>query len=299
MIKKYFYENIPLSQRSKLPVISAYYCINTNDYPIFHSHEDYWEFTIVEEGILENHTQDAVEIIPSASFFVSTPNDQHCLINPTRGASIRHINITIKTSCIQGILASLSPLSVEKLHERKKAISIPSETLNKITQMLFRCNLIDEREYEKGNTLLFSIIFQLLGILLDKSTKSPKQPTNFSKKLNSLMSAPESITYTVADLCQILNYSRAQLNRYFHKEFNLTPHKFLIAHKLAYAKNLLIFSDMTVVTIAQKLGYVNLAQFNTIFKENFGITPGKYRILIKSQNDIESNNEGNNPTISQ
>ncbi len=291
MIKKYFYENIPLSQRSKLPEINAYYCINTNDYPIFHSHEDYWEFTIVEEGILENHTQNSIEIIPPSSFFVSTPNDRHCLINPTRGAPIRHINITIKSSCLQSILTALSTSSVEKLYERKKAISIPSDILTKLTQILFRCNLIDDREFEKGNTLLFSIIFQLLGILLDKTTTNPKPPSAFSKKLNALMSAPESTAYTVADLCKILNYSRAQLNRYFHKEFALTPHKFLISHKLAYAKNLLIFSDMTVVTIAQRLGYVNLAQFNTIFKENFGLTPGKYRNLIISQNHIDNEEE--------
>ena len=57
----------------------------------------------------------------------------------------------------------------------------------------------------------------------------------------------------------------------------MSPHDFLIDYKFRYACNLLCYSDMKIIDIANKVGYKNLSQFNVIFKNKFELTPGEYR----------------------
>ena len=78
-----------------------------------------------------------------------------------------------------------------------------------------------------------------------------------------------------------MNYSRAQLDRRFQKELNTSPHDYLLEKRMTYAQNLLLQSDLTVISIAQKIGYANLSQFNVNFKRKFGIPPSQFRKLQK------------------
>ena len=57
----------------------------------------------------------------------------------------------------------------------------------------------------------------------------------------------------------------------------MSPHEYLLSNRLLYAQNLLNNTDMNTTEIANVVGYSNLAQFNVVFKNKFGVTPGQYR----------------------
>ena len=63
----------------------------------------------------------------------------------------------------------------------------------------------------------------------------------------------------------------------FKKHFGTTPHDYLLANRLLYAQNLLDNTDLSTIAITNAIGYSNLAQFNIVFKNKFGVTPGQYR----------------------
>lgn len=101
-------------------------------------------------------------------------------------------------------------------------------------------------------------------------------PTFYSVE-PALSLKPEFLLYTIDDLCRDLHYSRVQLYRLFKTNYNITPHEYLLSHKLSYANSLLFSTDLSTMDIASKVGFSNLSQFNVDFKKEFGLTPGQCR----------------------
>lgn len=147
-----------------------------------------------------------------------------------------------------------------------------------IDGILHTANLIPPEQYEKSNDIIVSQIMDFLQFIVIRlqSEDNPNEPA-WIQTLNEMKHSEDFFTYTVDDLCHKLNYSRMQLSRLFKLHFGTTPHDYLLANRLLYAQNLLANTDLNTIEIAHAVGYSNLAQFNIVFKNKFGVTPGQYR----------------------
>jgi AraC family transcriptional regulator of adaptative response / methylphosphotriester-DNA alkyltransferase methyltransferase len=67
------------------------------------------------------------------------------------------------------------------------------------------------------------------------------------------------------------------VHRVFKRETGQTPSEFLLARRMAAAKELLHSTDLSVTEIAGEVGFVNLSHFSTVFHEQTGQTPTQYR----------------------
>ncbi|WP_159835037.1 AraC family transcriptional regulator [Burkholderia sp. 8Y] len=83
------------------------------------------------------------------------------------------------------------------------------------------------------------------------------------------------------DLAQMANMSIAQLERYFHKVFHLTPRQVLLKTRLDAATALLVTHDK-VTDVAALCGYTDHSAFTRQFKATVGITPTEYRALLQA-----------------
>ncbi|GGD65638.1 AraC family transcriptional regulator [Caballeronia grimmiae] len=83
------------------------------------------------------------------------------------------------------------------------------------------------------------------------------------------------------DLARMANMSIAQLERYFHKVFHLTPRQVLLKTRLDAATALLL-TDEKVTDVAALCGYTDHSAFTRQFKATVGITPTEYRALLQS-----------------
>lgn len=83
------------------------------------------------------------------------------------------------------------------------------------------------------------------------------------------------------DLAKMANMSIAQLERYFHKVFHLTPRQVLLKTRLDAATALLVTHDK-VTDVAALCGYTDHSAFTRQFKATVGITPTEYRALLQS-----------------
>ena len=284
IIEKYFYENIPKNSSVFSNKIKCCGYTNLTDFPILHKHIDYWEFTILFDGMLKNVYTARQDIIQPNTFFLSMKNDIHSLIRYTP-ASICEFNITIRADVIEPLLHAFPAEAVAALEKHRAPFySLSTDIMMDIERSIYQYNLLKPDQYETGNCILLSVVFQLLGIAINKTlgyTKSNARNSEFFRQLSAIMSNPNSVCYTVVDLCRFMNYSRAQLDRRFQKELNTSPHDYLLEKRMTYAQNLLLQSDLTVISIAQKIGYANLSQFNVNFKRKFGIPPSQFRKLQK------------------
>lgn len=82
---------------------------------------------------------------------------------------------------------------------------------------------------------------------------------------------------TIEDLADVLGVSSSYLSRLFKKEVGISVSAYIRNQKIDMAKNLLRFSDYSMIDIANRLAFSSQSHFIQQFREVEGMTPKKYR----------------------
>ena len=78
-------------------------------------------------------------------------------------------------------------------------------------------------------------------------------------------------------LCTRLNYDYNYLSNLFSEVKGITISQFIIAHKIERAKELLVYDELTLTEIADKLHYSSVAHLSKQFKKVTGLTPSFFK----------------------
>lgn len=81
----------------------------------------------------------------------------------------------------------------------------------------------------------------------------------------------------VSDVVNELPFSRATLERRFRKVMHRSIHDEIKRVKIVKVKKLLLETDMKLRSIARLAGFEHAEYLSTLFKREFGITPGQFR----------------------
>ncbi|MDE5718010.1 MAG: helix-turn-helix transcriptional regulator, partial [Lachnospiraceae bacterium] len=84
---------------------------------------------------------------------------------------------------------------------------------------------------------------------------------------------------TIEEIAQQIGVSSGYLSRLFKKETGESVSAYIRAQKIQMAKNMLRYSDYTLVDIANRLAFSSQSHFIQQFREQTGMTPKKYRDL--------------------
>ena len=79
--------------------------------------------------------------------------------------------------------------------------------------------------------------------------------------------------FNVHYLARLSGRSQATFYRDFYKEFQTSPHKWIVSKRLADARKMLEQEDKSASQIYLDLGFKDLSHFSKAFKKEFGITP--------------------------
>jgi PAS domain S-box-containing protein len=85
-----------------------------------------------------------------------------------------------------------------------------------------------------------------------------------------------------AELAAACNYSESQFNRVFRKIMVQSPRSYILKHRLEIAKDLLARTDLTLSTIAGRVGFYDASDFGKRFREEEGATPRQYRMELQN-----------------
>ena len=88
---------------------------------------------------------------------------------------------------------------------------------------------------------------------------------------------------TPSDVANKMRVSEAHLSREFKKSTNTTIVKYIQDMKLNTAKNMLEYSDFTILEIANIFAFSDQSYFTETFRKKFGISPGKYKRQINNR----------------
>ncbi len=89
---------------------------------------------------------------------------------------------------------------------------------------------------------------------------------------------------TLAELGEYTGYSPLHVLRLFKENTGRTPHTHLTNMRIAYAKDLLAEENATLASVASACGFESESHFQSLFKKQVGIAPGKYRKYTRGLN---------------
>ena len=147
------------------------------------------------------------------------------------------------------------------------------------------CVALDIKLGESG----FSLISERNNVLIEKIKTIIIELIHYTEK---------QLVINLSDYLSIkLKYSYTYLANLFSKNEGETIEHFFISHKIEKVKELLIYSDLNITEIADKLNYSSVAHLSNQFKTLTGLTPTQYKQLrLKRRKAYESigNNSNQN-----
>ena len=133
--------------------------------------------------------------------------------------------------------------------------TVSNELREKLQVALLRSGL---ELLEDKKSILIEKIKNIIVEMIHYSEEAPR--TNFSDYLSSK-----------------LNYDYNYLSNLFSEVKGTTIAHFIIAHKIERAKELLVYDELTLTEIAEKLHYSSVAHLSNQFKKVTGLTPSFFK----------------------
>ncbi len=128
---------------------------------------------------------------------------------------------------------------------------------------------------EEINRLYYRLVFDFAEEMAEIK-KSENIPKNLRLALDYIYDhLNENIG--ISEIADYVAISESQLRRDFKQYLAMSPLKFIQEKKVEFAKNRLVYSDISYVDLANDLGFASHSYFIKIFKEHTGMTPMEYR----------------------
>ena len=131
---------------------------------------------------------------------------------------------------------------------------------------------------------LFYLIHTENAVLKNKTSEN-NSDSYLIQTINNIKEYMESHLderLTIDSLSERFHISATTLKASFREIYGMPIHKWLQAQRMKQAAKKLFSTNMTVLEIAQLVGYDGVSQFNVIFKRYYGVTPGRYRKMSNS-----------------
>jgi AraC-like DNA-binding protein len=99
--------------------------------------------------------------------------------------------------------------------------------------------------------------------------------TRLAKSLREMHGDPRH-AWTVAELAGTAGMSRSAFFDRFSRAVGMRPMEYLMAWRMAVAKDMLRHGDVALDEVARRVGYGSASTFSTAFSRHVGLPPGRY-----------------------
>jgi AraC-like DNA-binding protein len=139
-------------------------------------------------------------------------------------------------------------------------------------------------ERRAGRELVLTKLVEVLLIEALRATPGDDAPPGLLRGLADVRLAPAirqmhsqlARSWTVALLAKTAGLSRSAFFERFTSTVGLPPMEYLLAWRMAVAKDLLRREDVTLDEVAERVGYGSASTFSTAFSRHVGRPPGRY-----------------------
>lgn len=253
--------------------------IDETIYPQVH---DFYEIFLLLQGNIDFTINDNYLHLKKGNLILIRPGDIHAK-KYQNNKTIKCINLAFTNHTLKSLFYYIYGSSewLERITQSKDIIMTMlsevdiMELENKISLLSF----ISTNDVEKQNRYLRAILVQIILFNLLDITDFTKR-NDFPNWLNNILDGLNDIQNLQNGLDYILSSSertQSHVCRAFVKYLNMTPTSYINHKRLNYAANLLAHSDKEIIDIIYEIGFNSVSNFYHLFKNQYGITPLKYR----------------------
>ncbi|QJR15372.1 AraC family transcriptional regulator [Usitatibacter palustris] len=162
----------------------------------------------------------------------------------------------------------------------------PLIQLRGVERMLTLVRLVNEESKDErpGRELVLARLIETLLIEALRSTPSEDAPPGLLHGLADSrlaaairhMHGEPAKAWTVEQLAKKAALSRSAFYDRFTKAVGMAPMEYLLAWRMAIAKELLRREDLGIGEVAERVGYGSASTFSTAFSRHVGQAPGRY-----------------------
>jgi AraC-like DNA-binding protein len=139
-------------------------------------------------------------------------------------------------------------------------------------------------ERRSGRDLVLMLLVELLLVEALRSTPAGDAPPGLLRGLADPRLAPAirlmhghlARSWTVPQLAKAAALSRSAFFERFTRTVGLPPMEYLLAWRMAVAKDLLRRNDLGIAEVAERVGYASASTFSTAFSRHVGQPPSRY-----------------------
>ncbi|BBP78040.1 AraC family transcriptional regulator [Pseudomonas gingeri] len=139
-------------------------------------------------------------------------------------------------------------------------------------------------QWRAGRDLVLTHLVEMLLIEALRSTSGDDSPPGLLRGLADShialamrqMHGDPARAWTMVQLAKVAALSRSAFFERFTRTVGMPPMEYLVAWRMAVAKNLLGRGDIGMAQIAERVGYSSASTFSTAFSRHVGLPPGRY-----------------------
>ncbi|WP_338892671.1 AraC family transcriptional regulator [Rhodococcus sovatensis] len=148
-----------------------------------------------------------------------------------------------------------------------------------------------------GRTLVLTRFVEILLVEALRTTVTPQTPPGLLRGLADRKLSPAIHTmhehldtpWTVAQLATVASLSRSAFYERFTRQIGMPPMEYLMAWRMAVARELLRHDDLGLLEVGRRVGYGSASAFSTAFSRYTGESPSGYaRRTGRSQRNAPS-----------
>lgn len=169
----------------------------------------------------------------------------------------------------------------QRYSKRKSPISIFNQEsqIPTLIQQLIQLHQFDGTS-AKTEIISSKFILDLLTEILLNDNELSKITTttpHYIEQMKQKLELDYDKKITLTQLSIIFAVNKYQLAKEFKQYIGITPNEYLINRRIAKAKELLKNTELTVASISEKVGIVNVSHFINLFKDRVDLTPLSFR----------------------
>ena len=130
---------------------------------------------------------------------------------------------------------------------------------------------------------LNSKTFELLTMFLNSPSRriiaaeNTKDSTADFIKLIKYMYTNYDQNIALTDMAKIMHMEPTYFAKRFKALYNITPKNYLYSVRLFRSLDILMYTNISIASIAEKVGFKNVSAFCTSFRRAYNLSPGEYR----------------------
>ena len=238
----------------------------THPYVDWHYHENAY-FTFLLQGNMTEGNKKEIYDCSAGTLLYHHWEDAHYNIKPdifTRGF---HIEIPREW---------FENLNISKDH-LEGSFNIKNPALKLLMYKIFKETKINDNT---SGTSAHQLLLDIFSQLSAQKPSSEKKPI-WVKQIDELLHESFVEKLNLTEISQIVNIHPIHLSRDFHKYFHCNLGDYIRKLKINKSLSILTANEKSLTEIALECGFSDQSHFIRCFKENTGITPLKYKKILK------------------